>query len=282
MAVMRSPEKTSTFLIRAISQGLLATGLVCTQAYASHDAASVPSPGLAGAALSVSRGAIATVTQTAPPLAAKGAHRANFGQAQASKATRHVAHWVVDSGDNLNKPFVVIDKRDAKVFVFDAKGMLRGDSPALLGLAIGDHSVPGIGTRKMSAIRPEERTTPAGRFLANLDKNLKGEEILWVDYETAISMHRVVTSNAKERRAERLASSSPSERRISYGCINIPVKFYDNVLSPAFAGTDGIVYVLPEIGSPREVFGSYDVEEEASLETTGQAAPAPLASHAAK
>lgn len=42
-----------------------------------------------------------------------------------------MAHWVVDSGDNLNKPFVIIDKRDARVFVFDANGMLRGD-PALL------------------------------------------------------------------------------------------------------------------------------------------------------
>ena len=95
-------------------------------------------------------------------------------------------------------------------------------------------------------------------------------------------MHRVVTSNTKERRAQRLASSSPSERRISYGCINIPVKFYDTVVSPAFTGTDGIVYVLPEIRSPREVFGLYDVEEDASLEANGQAAPVPLASHAAK
>ncbi len=60
------------------------------------------------------------------------------------------------------------------------------------------------------------------------------------------------------------------------------MKFYDTVVSPAFTGTDGIVYVLPEIRSPRVVFGSYDVEEDASLEATGQAAPAPLASHAAK
>lgn len=263
---MRNPEKISALLIRKIFQGLLATGLLCTQAHASQDAAHLPGPGLAGAALAVGGDAIPTVAQTPSPLAAKGTRRANFEQTPASKEARHVAHWVVDSGDNLNKPFVIIDKLDAKVFVFDAQGNLRGESPALLGLAIGDHSVPGIGTKKLSAIRPEERTTPAGRFVANLDKNLKGKEILWVDYDTAISMHRVVTSNAKERRAQRLASSSPSERRISYGCINIPGNFYDNVVSPAFTGTDGIVYVLPEIRSPREVFGSYDVEEEPSLQ----------------
>ena len=167
-------------MLRRIFQGLLATGLICSQAYASHDAAHGPGPGLEGAVPAIGSDAVPTVMQP-PPRAAKGTKRANFEQTQASKDARHVAHWVVDSGDNLNKPFVIIDKRDARVFVFDANGMLRGESPALLGLAIGDHSVPGIGTKKMSAIRPEERTTPAGRFVANLDKNLKGNEILWVD-----------------------------------------------------------------------------------------------------
>lgn len=262
-------------MIRKIFLGLLATGLISAQAHASHDAAHFPGPLLAA-----DGAAIPTVTQ--PPVAGKNAKRASFEQASASREARHVAHWVVDSGDNQNKPFVIVDKRDARVFVFDAKGTLRGESPALLGLAIGDHSVPGIGSKKLSAIRPEERTTPAGRFVANLDKNLKGDEILWVDYDTAISMHRVATGNARERRAERLASSSPSERRISYGCINIPVKFYDNVVSPAFTGTDGIVYVLPETRSAREIFGSYDVGEEASLQAVHQAATAPVASHATR
>lgn len=177
-----------------------------------------------------------------------------------------MADWVVDSGDNHLKPFVIVDKMQAKVFVFDAQGRLRGAAPALLGLAIGDDSVPGIGQRKLSSIRPEERTTPAGRFVASLDRNLKDEEILWVDYETAISMHRVITSNAKERRAQRLASASLRDKRISYGCINVPVNFYNKVLSPAFTGTDGIVYVLPETRSAREVFGSYDVGERARLQ----------------
>ncbi|MBG6076719.1 L,D-transpeptidase [Polaromonas sp. CG_9.11] len=260
-------------MMREVFLGLLATGLICTQAYASHDAAHLPDPGLASSVLSAEGGAVPTVTQTQPAVAGKSAKRANFEQTNASKEARHVANWVVDSGDNLNKPFVIVDKLEARVFVFDAKGQLRGESSALLGLARGDHSVPGIGTKKLSTIRPEERTTPAGRFVANLDKNLKGDEMLWVDYDTAISMHRVVTGNAKERRAERLASSLPSERRISYGCINVPVKFYENVVSPAFTGTDGIVYVLPETRSAREVFGSYDVGERVRLQAASQSHP---------
>ena len=122
-------------------------------------------------------------------------------------------------------------------------------------------SVCAVGNRKLSTIRPEERTTPSGRFVASLARNLRGEEILWVDYETAISLHRVVTSNRQERRAQRLASASPLERRISYGCINVPIPFYEQVVSPAFTGTSGIVYVLPETRSPKQVFASYDVDE---------------------
>jgi len=71
-------------------------------------------------------------------------------------------------------------------------------------------------------------------------------------------MHRVITSNPKERRLHRLATPTPKDNRISYGCINVPVVFYETVVRPAFTGTEGIVYVLPEVRSMREVFSSYD------------------------
>jgi hypothetical protein len=192
--------------------------------------------------------------------------RANFKQEQPSAESRALADWIVDSGDNRNLPFAVIDKVQAKVFVFHRDGQLRGATPVLLGSAVGDDSVPGIGDRALSTIRPEERTTPAGRFVAALAHDLHGQEILWVDYDTAISLHRVVTSLPKERRAQRLATPSPLDNRISFGCINVPVRFYETVVSPAFTGTDGIVYVLPETRSARDVFGSYDVDEKARLQ----------------
>ena len=202
--------------------------------------------------------------------------RANFGRESASAQARHVADWVLDSGDNLGMPFVLIDKASAKVFVFHADGRLRGAAPALLGLAVGDDSVPGIGQRKLSSIQPEERTTPAGRFVAALDRNLHGGPILWVDYEAAISLHPVVTSNAKERRAQRLATPTPLDNRVSYGCINVPVEFFKKVVSAAFTGTNGVVYVLPETRSAQQVFASYDVDERAQLRAAAQQdVPAP-------
>ncbi|MBC7500174.1 MAG: hypothetical protein H7315_06730 [Herminiimonas sp.] len=188
---------------------------------------------------------------------------ANFGNEISSPASKKLAHWVMDSGDNRNLPFVIIDKVNARVFVFDALGEIKGATSALLGLAIGDDSVPGIGQRKLSEIRPNERTTPAGRFVASLDRDIHGKEILWVDYDTAVSLHPVVKGTPSERRAARLASASVSDKRISYGCINVSVSFYEKVVSQIFTGTNGIVYILPETRSAAEVFGSYDVEDPA-------------------
>jgi hypothetical protein len=187
--------------------------------------------------------------------------RANFEREHASPAARLVANWVVDSGDSARMPFVIVDKIEARVFVFDADGGLRGSGPALLGLARGDDSVAGIGERALSAIRPDERTTPAGRFVATLGRNMHGADILWVDYDNAISMHPVVTGNARERRSERLASPTAGDNRISFGCMNVSARYYADVIRPTFCGTAGIVYVLPETKPARAVFALYDVED---------------------
>ena len=195
--------------------------------------------------------------------------KADFAGERASAIARQVADWVVESKDNGHRPFVIVDKVAAQVFVFETQGKLRGAAPVLLGLARGDDTVPGIGKRKLASIRPEERTTPAGRFVATLDRDLDGQEVLWVDYDAAISMHRVLTSNPKERRLQRLSSDATQERRISYGCINVPAKFYDSVLSPAFKQTDGIVYVLPDTVSVSKVFAPYGFSEPRSPEAAG-------------
>ncbi|MBC5785160.1 hypothetical protein H8N03_19590 [Ramlibacter sp. USB13] len=177
---------------------------------------------------------------------------------------RHIADWAVDSGDAGGLPFVIVDKLESRVFVFHADGRLRGASPALVGAARGDANVPDIGTRAISSIRPEERLTPAGRFTAVMGQGPKGEDILWVDYDSALALHRVVTNVPQERRLQRLQSPVAAERRITYGCINVPVAFYESVVRPAFAGTRGIVYILPEAAPAQQLFGSYEVRHEVS------------------
>lgn len=98
-------------------------------------------------------------------------------------------------------PFMIIDKVHARAMIFDARGQLQGTAPALLGLARGDDSAPGIGQRKLSSVRPDERTTPAGRFVASRDRDVNGREMLWVDFDSAISVHPVVKGAPAERRS---------------------------------------------------------------------------------
>ena len=185
------------------------------------------------------------------------AHEANFQGETASPEARHVADWVAGSGDNKSLPFMIVDKRNAKVFMFDGRGQILGAAPALLGLGRGDDTVAGIGQRRLATMRPEERTTPAGRFEAALGHDLE-QDVLWIDYDAALSLHRVIVGNPSERRFQRLASASPLDNGISYGCINVPVQFYEKVVMPAFRGTVGIVYILPETKPVRAVFAIPD------------------------
>ncbi|MCR8958253.1 L,D-transpeptidase [Variovorax sp. CCNWLW225] len=163
-----------------------------------------------------------------------------------SRDTETVAGWVRTTGDNQGTPFAIVDKKAAAVHIFDADGKRRASSPILLGLAKGDHSVPGIGERQMADIRDDERTTPAGRFVSEPGRNLSGEDIVWVDYDAAVSMHRVRATNKAERRLERLATPTAADNRISYGCINVPAAFYDAHVKPSFGTAKAVIYVLPE------------------------------------
>jgi hypothetical protein len=104
-----------------------------------------------------------------------------------------------------------------------------------------------------------QRITPAGRFRADEFQKSRGNWILWIDYDSAIALHKVSLTNAGEERGARIAAGDPAFRRITYGCINVPDRFYDAVVHPAFNRSDGIVYVLPETRSPQFVFNSYDV-----------------------
>ena len=172
---------------------------------------------------------------------------------QAAPAER-LARAAAAAGDNLSQPFAVIDKTAARLFLFDREGRMTASSPVLLGLARGDDSVPGIGSRPMAEIRTEERTTPAGRFNAEPGINTAGEDIVWIDYDAAVSMHRVRANNKSEQRLQRLASPTPGDNRISYGCINVPAAFYDAHVKPVFASRGRAVYVLPENAPLEERF----------------------------
>jgi len=193
--------------------------------------------------------------------AAQEMHPSDAGATPASEAVVQVADWVIASRDNRGLAFVIIDKVNAELFVFNPKGELLGSAPALLGLAVGDDSVPGIGDRPLSTITPEERTTHAGRFVASFGSQATDSNILWVDYETSVSLHPVVTTNPTEKRLERLLSPGVDDNRITFGCINVPTEFYQNIVLPVFTGAKAVVYVLPETRPIETAFQNFRPQE---------------------
>ncbi|MGQ0699040.1 MAG: L,D-transpeptidase [Panacagrimonas sp.] len=170
-----------------------------------------------------------------------------------------MADWIAKTRDSDGSAFLIVDKKNTRVYAFDGNARLRGSAAALLGSAVGDDSVAGIGTRPISQVRPEERTTPAGRFVAERGHNTQGEDVIWLDYDAAVSIHRLRSIDARDRRPQRLATPTARDNRISYGCINLPAEFYETQVRPIFASHRAIVYVLPEVRSVQEVFGLYNI-----------------------
>ena len=182
----------------------------------------------------------------------------DFATERASADARYAAGWVLAGADNQGLPFAVVDKRDARIYVFDAVGRLIGASAVLLGATPGDFSV-GI-DRTPSSLGADERTTPAGRFDARPGRNDKGEDIVWIDYAASLAIHRLRPAPMPERRPARLASPTPDDNRISAGCVIVPVAFYESVVAPTLGSGRSVVYVLPETHPARGMFDALDLD----------------------
>lgn len=158
-----------------------------------------------------------------------------------------LARELVARRGNTGRPFAVVDKRGAQVFVFNPSGELIGRSAALLGRALGDATPPGVGLRtQQGQLRDDDRTTPAGQFDSEPGRNHEGESVVWVDYDAALAIHRVRGGPDRANRLRRLASPDPASRRVSAGCVVVPEAFYDRVIHPLLGRRRGWVLVMPE------------------------------------
>ncbi len=167
-----------------------------------------------------------------------------------------LAGWVVATRDSQGYPFAIIDKAAAQILVFGPDGRLRGAAPGLFGSAAGDHTAPGVAGLALREIPGRDRTTPAGRFVGGFGQSIDAGRVLWVDYDSAVSIHPISTGVPAERRAERLASPSPDDNRITHGCINVSLEFYERIVRPTFEA-GGLFYVLPDRASLEETFPEF-------------------------
>lgn len=181
---------------------------------------------------------------------------------EVSDTMTELAGWVVATRDSEGYPFAVIDKAAAQILVFGGDGKLRGAAPGLFGSAIGDHAAPGIAGLALREIPGRDRTTPAGRFVGGFGPSTDAGRVLWVDYDSSVSMHPTATGVPAEKRPERLASPSPDDNRVTHGCINVSPEFYEQVIRPTFE-RGGVFYILPDKASLAETFPDF-VQSRAS------------------
>lgn len=172
----------------------------------------------------------------------------------ASKEAKALAKWIGTSGDAAGKAFAIVDKKNARMHLFDARHRLVASTSVLLGQTVGDHTVSGVGERAQAGrVGMHERTTPAGRFETEPGRNLTGEDIIWLDYDAALAIHRVRDGAHMAGRIDRLKTATPDDNRVSWGCVVVPVDFYLDKVHPVFSRSAGVVYVMPESGSPEQL-----------------------------
>ncbi|WMJ69418.1 hypothetical protein [Stenotrophomonas sp. 24(2023)] len=173
-----------------------------------------------------------------------------------SETVIELAGWVVASKDSQGYPFAIMDKAAAQILVFGGDGKLRGAAPALFGSATGDHSAPGVAGLALRAIPGRDRTTPAGRFVGGYGPSIDAGRVLWVDYDSAVSLHPTPPGPPAEKRAERLATPTPDDNRVTHGCINVTPEFYEAVVHATFE-RGGVFYILPDKDSLASTFPAF-------------------------
>ncbi|MCG8341494.1 MAG: L,D-transpeptidase [Chlorobiales bacterium] len=175
----------------------------------------------------------------------------------ASEEVQKTVSWVKKNKDNHNFPYAIIDKKNAHIFVFDAKSKLVDHGPVLLGIAKSDKIDPKTLNARLSSIGKKDRVTPSGRYVSVFGPDHRGKDVLWVDTKYAVGLHPVANVPG-QKRITRLQSSTPADNRITWGCINVSKPLFKNVLTPLFKPKAGIVYILPESAPVEQLLASKD------------------------
>ncbi|WP_287372594.1 hypothetical protein [Prosthecochloris sp.] len=175
----------------------------------------------------------------------------------ASEEVRKTVSWVKKNKDNRKLPYAIIDKKNAHIFVFDAKSKIVDHGPVLLGIAKSDRIDPKTLNARLSSIGKNDRVTPSGRYVSVFGPDHRGKDVLWVDTKYAVGLHPVANVPG-QRRKTRLNSTTSADNRITWGCINVSKPLFTNVLTPLFKPKAGIVYILPEAAPIEQLLANKD------------------------
>ena len=155
-------------------------------------------------------------------------------------APRYPAPELKDLPEDIKAKVMHLHATLAKIKAF-RKNLAKGFFD--IGLALRE--IPG-----------RDRTTPAGRFVGGFGPSIDAGRVLWVDYDSGVALHPITTGVPAEKRAERLASASAEDNRVTHGCINISPTFYEQIVRTTFE-RGGVFYVLPDKASMAETFPEF-------------------------
>lgn len=140
--------------------------------------------------------------------------------------------------------FIVADKKEGYLYLVDPTTNEILKAPALYGRGIGDVLPADDLNVKKSQY---SNITPSGEFKVTrmYSTKLRQYILVFLEGKTAVmAIHKLYTGNKAQRREERIQSADPNEKRITNGCINIPVDFWDLYLERIPDNTK--LYVLPD------------------------------------
>jgi hypothetical protein len=182
-----------------------------------------------------------------------------------------------------NKLFILTDKPNARVFVFDSNGQPILDKKVLLGLQTGDYYK---GNTDVKA----NRFTPAGLFTMGLRDatRSKGEAVTAGDYDfgkvfvldkaidgkySITLFHSVYTKMSDaQARQKALAKDSAEDSRYSFGCINVDKETYKYLLDNYETQMDGAkLFIVPD--TPNATMDFVRGKATTAGDITRQAAP---------
>ena len=180
-----------------------------------------------------------------------------------------VVQNIVGQNDNQGKQFIVADKQAGTLTMYTASGQQITSTPALFGKTEGDSvSSKNTPSGRFEAKQANVRTEGYGGSAQVLTQNGQNLQLGGSSY----AIHRVYTKYASENRQGRLDTPTATDNRISLGCINVPVDFYDTYLN---SDQDTVVYVMPETDAGRTgVFNVVPTATQTATNTKEQVEPA--------
>ena len=163
-------------------------------------------------------------------------------KAKMSEAAQVTYSAVAPIAKAANKAFMITDKAGGMLHVFHADGSLLVQDVALVGKDVGDK------------LEGAKKITPAGQYDLHLvpDAEYTGGFVYHMggavrEDGLTVAVHAVYTGEASEKRPERLATPTPKDNRISWGCINVNNSTMVDTLLPAKAEINGsLIFVMPE------------------------------------